>query len=436
LFIEDKWGFETHPVIRFSFSSIGYREMPLDAAIELRMKSIANSYQLSLEMRTGSLMFEELIQKLHKKFGKGVVVLIDEYDKPLIDYLDKDHLHKAIENRAILKTFYSILKDADPHLKLVLITGISKFSQVSIFSDLNNLYDITLDARYNALCGISQTELERDFPQELKAYNKERIKEWYNGYRWDVNSESVYNPFSVLNFFGRNGDFANYWYATGTPTFLVKMCQEKGLYELQNVELSHLDLSAFDIERLQILPILFQTGYLTLKSKSAFLDLFQLDYPNLEVRSAYTKGLLEMYSHSHEPMSSSTMGALLRALKAGDAEDLKDAINQAFAHIPYDLWQRENEHFYHAILHLLFSLLGVYIQSEVHTKKGRADAVVVIEEGVFIFEFKLDKSAAEAIAQIHTRGYAESHRTGNKPVHLIGINFSSKTKAVEGLIWE
>lgn len=155
--------------------------MPLDAAIELRMQTIASSYQLTLERRTASLLFEELIQKLAKKFGKGVVVLIDAYDKPLIDYLDKDHLHKAIENRAILKTFYSILKDADPHLKFVIITGISKFRQVSIYSDLNNLCDITLGAQYNALCCISQSELERDFPQELAVYDKARIREWYNG---------------------------------------------------------------------------------------------------------------------------------------------------------------------------------------------------------------------------------------------------------------
>ena len=436
LYIADKWDFEPYPVIRISFANIGYREIPLNQAIALQLQAIAQSYGHTLESTAISLMFYELIKKLAKQFGKGVVVLIDEYDKPLIDYLDKEHLHKALENRAVLKTFYSILKDADPHLKLVFITGITKFSQVSIFSDLNNLFDISLDLTYNDLCGISQSELERDFPQELALYNKQQMKEWYNGYRWDVRGETVYNPFSVLNFFSRRGDFENYWYATGTPTFLVKMCLDQSLFDLEGIEISRISMNSFTLENMQILPILFQAGYLTISEFDPVFGIYKLDYPNKEVKSAYTEGLLEVYSHSQEPLTGKALGMLSRALKAKDPVALQEAINQAFAHIPYDLWQRENEHFYHAILHLLFSLMGVYIQSEVHTKRGRADAVVVLDEGVFIFEFKLDRTAEEALAQIKTRGYAESHRTGNKPVYLIGLNFSSKTKAVEAVLWE
>jgi len=377
-----------------------------------------------------------LILQLSSKYNKKVIVLIDEYDKPLIDYLDPDNLHKAIDNRAILKSFYSILKDADPHLKLVFITGISKFSQVSIFSDLNNLYDITLREDYNEICGISQRELEASFPQELSVYDKEKIRHWYNGYRWHLRGEKVYNPFSLLNFFSGDGDFQNFWYTTGTPTFLVKMCLEQQLYELKRVEVSQIALNSFTVENLQLFPILFQTGYLTITGYDDLLGIYQLDYPNKEVKSSYVEGLLEMYSYSREPMSRMVMGSLMRALKSASLEDLQEAINNTFAHIPYDLWRKDGEHFYHAIIHLLFSLLGVYIQSEVHTKKGRADAVIQIEEGIFIFEFKLNQTAEAAIAQIKNRGYADYFKQRDKPVHLIGINFSSTEKAVAKLIWE
>ena len=220
LYIYDKWEFEEYPLIRISFSEIGYRTNDLNSAINDRLLEIANEYEVTLITTGVDKNFRELIHTLHQKYQKQVVILIDEYDKPLIDYLDKENLHKAIENRSILKSFYSILKDADPYLKMVFITGVSKFSQVSIFSDLNNLYDLSLKAEYNEICGISQKELEQNFVEELKIYDKEKIKIWYNGYRWDIDSETVYNPYSLLNFFS-DGKYINYWYATGTPTFLM-----------------------------------------------------------------------------------------------------------------------------------------------------------------------------------------------------------------------
>jgi len=435
LYIADKWKFEEYPVIKISFSNIGYREIALEKAIAKRLKAIASQYELSLQSSSASLQFQELIQLLQEKFQQKVVVLIDEYDKPLIDYLDKENLHKAQENRAVLKSFYSILKDADPYLKLVFITGISKFSQVSIFSDLNNLYDISLKEDFNEICGISQAEIDQYFPEELKKYDRQKIRTWYNGYRWNVKGDSLYNPFSILNFFSGGGDFVNFWYSTGTPTFLVKMCREQGLYELQKVELSYIELSSFDMEHLQLLPILFQTGYLTITGYDPLLDLYQLDYPNVEVKSAYIHGLLEMYSYSEDNISSRLLSSLFQALKSCSSEALKEVLNEAFAHIPYALWQKENEHFYHAIVHLLFSLLGVYIHSEVQTKKGRADALVMYEDHIYCLEFKLDKSAQEALEQIKTRGYMEQYRASGKQMHRIGINFSSEKKAVEEILW-
>ena len=438
LYIADKWKFEEYPVIKISFSNIGYRTKGLSLAIEDALEASYKTYNLKATAKEEAIddKFKDLILALREKYHQKVVILIDEYDKPLIDYLDPENLHLAQKNRGILKSFYSILKDADPHLKLVFITGISKFSQVSIFSDLNNLYDISLDQEYNSICGINQKELEKNFAEELKVFDKEKIKNWYNGYLWDLDAESVYNPFSLLSFFSKGGKFTNFWYTTGTPTFLVEMCRNQKLYELSNVELTFIELNSFNIDNLQLLPILFQTGYLTLSGHDDVLDTYKLDYPNVEVKSAYLHGLLEMYSYSHEPISSSLLSGLYNALKTHSSEDLTEALNQAFAHIPYDLWQKENEHFYHAIVHLLFSLLGVYIHSEVHTKRGRADALVNFESNVYCLEFKLDQSAAEAIAQIRSQGYVEQYKNQEDAIHLIGINFSSEKKEVEEVIWE
>lgn len=438
LYIEAHWKFDKYPVIKISFSNIGYRTKGLSQAIEDALEEIFSSNGLTSTSKKEAIedKFKELIILLKEKHHKKVVILIDEYDKPFIDYLDQSNLHKAIENKAILKSFYSILKDADPHLKLVFITGISKFSQVSIFSDLNNLYDLSLKEDYNAICGISQAELNEYFVDELALYDQEKIKLWYNGYRWNLKGDTLYNPFSILNFFSGGGEFINFWYTTGTPTFLVEMCRNQKVYELKNTELTFIELNSFNIENLQLLPVLFQTGYLTISGHDYILDIYQLDYPNVEVKSAYLHGLLEMYSYSHEPISSTLLSQLLKSLQTQSTIDLTESLNKAFYHIPYDLWQKENEHFFHAIVHLLFSLLGVYIHSEVHTKRGRADAIVIFEDHIYCLEFKLDKTATEAIAQIKTKGYLEQYKDTKKTKHLIGINFNSEKKEVEDVIWE
>jgi hypothetical protein len=434
LYIYDQWEFDEYPVIKISFANIGYREIPLEEAILKYLKSIAVSYKIEIDLDSASIAFKDLIHQLYQKFDKKVVVLIDEYDKPLIDYLDKENLHKAIGNRAMLKSFYSILKDADPYLKLVFITGVSKFSQVSIFSDLNNLNDITTQEVYNEVCGISQQELESCFSEELETFDKVKVKEWYNGYRWNLKGNTVYNPFSILNFFN-NGEYINFWYSTGTPTFLMKMCREQQLYELSNVTLSQTAMNAFDVDNLKIFPVLFQTGYLTIKSYNDLLGVYHLDYPNSEVKSSFVEGLLEVYSGSQEPISSEILHQLYLALTECDKTQLEKGINLAFSHIPYDLWINNKERYYHTILHLLFTLLGVRITSEVHTKDGRADMVIQLNNHVYCMEFKLDKSADEAIHQINERGYLDKYTGTDKTLHKIGINFSSADKKVENIIW-
>ena len=435
LYIYDKWAFEEYPIIRISFSEIGYREMGLEEAIDITLESIALKYGLTLSGNAISQKFKELIHSLQAKYQKQVVILIDEYDKPIIDYLDKENIHKARENRGVMKTFYSILKDADPYLKLVFITGVSKFSQVSIFSDLNNLTDLTLRRDYNEICGISESEIMEYFSRELEIYDKEKIRLWYNGYRWHIDGAKMYNPFSLLNFF-IDGDYRNYWFATGTPTFIIDLSKENKFYNLQNIKANSLLLSSFDIDNLEAIPVLFQTGYLTIQSYEALFDLYNLDYPNHEVKSAFLQYLAKSYMSTSIQEAQTMPQDMIEALKNHDPDKLEAAINRSFSHIPYPLWQKENEHFYHAIIHLLFSLLGVYIHSEVHTKDGRADAIILYEDHVYCLEFKLDKTATEAVNQVKEKSYLEAYRNKASHFYIIGINFDSKARKVDGLIWE
>ena len=431
LYIHDKWEFEEYPIIRMSFSNIGYREMGLEKAINEDLNRIYKTYGIPLNDKVISQKFETLIHSLYEQYNKGVVILIDEYDKPLIDYLDKESLPQAKINRDVLKTFYSVLKDAEPQLKFLLITGVSKFSKVSIFSDLNNLTDIALDPDFNEICGISQQELEDNFSEELKLYDKEKIKDWYNGYKWDINGHTVYNPFSILTFFKNKGKYENYWYSTGTPTFLMKLCRENQMYDFESVKLNKSDLGNFDIENLKIEPIMFQTGYLTLVREDPIFEEYTLTFPNKEVKSSFLRNLMEAYIDSQQLYSSPTLNGLRAFFQTKDAEILKETINRAFSHIPYGLWQKENEQYYHALVHLMFSLLGVYIFSEVQTQRGRTDSIVMFEKEVFIFEFKLDKSAEEAFFQIENKGYADKFKDSGFPIYKVGVNFSSEKKAVE-----
>ena len=434
LYIEDKWNWEqTNPIIRISFSNIGHKEKGLYRAIDEQLDKIAESYDIVFRENVISGKFRELIEKLSATRGK-VVVLIDEYDKPIIDYLG-DQTEKAIENRDIMKAFYSILKDADPYLKLVFITGVSKFSRVSIFSDLNNLQDITTNEFFSGCCGITQDELEIYFEKELQVSDKQRIKEWYNGYSWDL-EVSVYNPFSLLNFFIQGYKFRNFWFETGTPTFLIKLAKQFHLYDFENKETTLTHLSSYDIERLELIPLMFQTGYLTFKSYDEDGDVYTLKFPNKEVKKSYLAILLDAVLEYPTEQGIVLVNEMRKALLIGDINKLESILNTIFKSLPYELWQRENEHFYHAIIHLTFTLLGVYVQSEVQTSDGRMDALIQMKDYIYCIEFKLDESADKAIQQIKDKGYLQPFAHEGKKRIAIGINFSKEKKKVEELKWE
>ena len=438
LYIENKWDWtQTNPVIKISFSNIGHKDLGLYEAISRCLDETAKKYGIELQSDFNAGKFRELIIQLSIQYGQ-VVVLIDEYDKPIIDYLGTNEagMATALENRDILKSFYSILKDADPYLKLVFITGVSKFSKVSIFSDLNNLKELSLSPDFAGICGITQSELEHNFRQELEDYDAQKIKKWYNGYNWR-GKESVYNPFSLLNYFtDGGGSYINYWFVSGTPTFLVNLNKKYQKYDFEAIKISATHLNAYDIEHLQIIPLMFQTGYLTIKKYIEEDGIYELGYPNEEVRQSYLGMLADGYTHSQDEPVVVLATEMRDALKIANFDKVERIFNTVFKSIPYEIWQKENEHYYHAIIHLTFRLLGIYVEIQVQTSDGRIDAIVQLKDYVYAFEFKLGGSAKTALRQIKERGYLVPYQNQGKKCIGIGLNFSKKLKKVQQLLWE
>jgi hypothetical protein len=440
LWIESQWDWEANQrsVVWLKFSSQGIRTLGLEAGLLEMLSQEASRLNLELQASTYDLRFKELLQKAAQ--GGKVVLLIDEYDKPIIDYLDDTE--RAESHKEILKSFYSVLKDSDPYLELVFITGVSAFSKVSIFSDLNNLYNLSLSPVAKNLNGITQEEIEANFQQPLQSIAEEQglsytalleeIRKWYNGYSW-AKGEHVYNPFSLLNFL-QTREFHNFWFETGTPTFLLKAARQQRYYNFSGQQASRLTLTEFDLRELQPIPVLFQTGYLTIQSGPDRTGLYTLDYPNIEVQSAFEERLLNLYAEDNRREAGIRVSRLLDALEAKDMEAVIEIINATFSSIPYEHWQKENEHFFHALVHLTFSLLGAYIQSEVHTSRGRLDATVQTKDYIYILEFKLDQDAETALAQIIDNDYFAPYQDSSKQKWAVGVAFSTESKKVNDWI--
>lgn len=431
---------KTNPVIHLSFASMGYRTMGLEAAIAAELQALAQQWGLTLIPGEIDRQFRELLRQLATRDGK-VVLLIDEYDKPLIDYLDDIPLAKT--NQQVMKTFYSVIKDSDPHLEFLLITGVSKFSRVSIFSDLNNLFDLTLDRSTVTLLGYTQAELEHYFtpymPETEQYLDLDRselltkIREWYNGYTWDLRS-SVYNPYSILSFFQAQ-DFRNFWFESGTPTFLPKLMRRDKVYRLDKFKVDELMLGNYDLEKLQLIPVMFQTGYLTLQSKDKH-GMYWLDYPNREVRRSMLIFLMSEWAHVEPAYTTPMVVQLSDAFDDNDVPAVIEAIKTMFKKIPYQIFLQDREAYYHSLIYLSFFYLGQYAEAEVNENNGRVDCVVRTPTHIYILEFKLDKTAQVAMAQIKSRDYAGAYRNDPRPKVLIGINFSSELKSVDDWVME
>ncbi len=443
LWIEDKWDWnKQHPVLHFSFSLMDYQGLGLEMALLELIHEQADNYAIKLKKKTLKGCFQELLKKLSKK--GNVVLLIDEYDKPIIDYLG-DENNRIIKHQSILKSFYSIIKDNDAYLEFLFITGISKFSKVGVFSDLNNLEDLTFDPNFSSGMGYTQEEIEHYFAPYLSDIQARKnlekpalftkMKDWYNGYSWDGET-FVYNPFSILNFIKKRGKFMNYWFETGTPSFLIKILKNNFFYDFDGIQSGMTAFSTYDIEHLEELPLLFQTGYLTIKAMDEERDLYTLAYPNKEVRLSMLQHLVGAFSHRGSAKSRSLANQLELAFQNENIPLVISLINTSFASIPYPIFIKDKEAYYHSVVFLIFYYLGQYIESEVNTSIGRIDAVLETAASIYVIEFKLDKTAEEAIEQIKTKNYATKYQHKNKIIKLLGVNFSSETKAVENWLLE
>lgn len=426
--IELHWNWaEVHPVIRLSLDALSHKEIGLRAGLLRALHQNADRFEIELQGDEPGTAFQELIQKTAAKYRK-VVVLIDEYDRPIIDYLGPEELPQAIENRNILKSFFSILKSEDKNIRFLFLTGISKFSKVSIFSDLNHLYDLSPDSHYNNLCGYTQAEIEHYFAPilaEMPSDTLNKMREWYNGYSWNAR-EFVYNPFSVLSFF-KSRDYQNFWFSTGTPTFLIKRLSSTFQYALDDLEVDVNVLEAYELDKLEPIPLLFQTGYLTIKAKTEF-DTVILKYPNREVEQSMLRLLLAEYSHHTSVLPQ--LAQLSKYLHENKLDKVMELIHGLFKSIPNQLFIANREAYFHSIIFLAFSLLGIYIKAEVNSSAGRLDALVQTPERIFIFEFKLHDSPENALQQIKVRDYAAAFRYLNKDIIGIGVQFSEKDKGV------
>ena len=440
LWIENQWDWnKVHPVVHIQFNSIGYTSNGLVYALNSVVDDAAKMHGIHLEKTGLDQRFMELMQQLSEKKGK-VVLLVDEYDKPLIDYLEKEDLPIAFEHQKILKNFYSIIKSADPYIELLVITGVSKFSKVSIFSDLNNLHDITLHRDFGDLVGYTQAELEYYFEAWIekvlpyfegfdKAALLNDIKAWYNGYSWN-GKDYVYNPFSILHFFS-GGSFEDYWFKTGTPSFLIKKMTEAGYYKVSEMTVSAQLFESYSLDNLELRSLLFQTGCLTVKKIDRLRGLYTLDYPNREVEQALNGHLIGALLHKSADISASPVVQLENAFVQNEPEQVAIIINAMLKGVPSLLLANQDEHFYHALVHLHFRYLGFFIESEVHTSDGRMDAVVHTPERIFILEFKINESAAAALEQIKTKAYAARFKTSGKELIGMGLNFNTEKRCVD-----
>ena len=424
-----------YPVIHLDLA-----ELPASSAQELDLmlqRALVNCAQENgvgpLSEGNAPMRFSELIRTMAAK--DKVVILIDEYDKPLIDNLDNPKLKDI---RSVLEGFYSVVKATEPFQRFVLLTGVSKFSQVSVFSKLNNLYDISMDEHFATMLGYTQEELEANFADRIeqatrqhgltKAELLDRLREWYNGYRFCEDTPTVYNPVSVAKFFESGGKFKNYWFATGTPSFLLKLIKRQQFDFEQELgkTLDELAFAAYDVEHIEALPLLFQTGYLTIKSSSLSRGVthYRLGFPNREVEAAFNAYLLEEYGAAKKERSGVIASDLADFLEAGDLEGAMELLRSFLADIPYDI-QIKAERYYQTIFYTFFRLVGIFVEAEARTSSGRIDAVVKAGTHIYIFEFKLDGSADAALDQIRDKEYWLKHRAEGKDITLVGASFGA-----------
>ena len=437
LAIYDKpYDWKQHPIIHLDMNGrdFGTLEKMEERFRQMLMEQAAVN-GVTLKAGASDTMFHELIKTLHDK-GGDVVLLLDEYDKPILNNISKENRSEFLD---ALKVFYSVIKEKSGMLRLAFITGVSKFCHVSLFSDLNNLTDITMNAKYATMLGYTQSEFEFYFADRIEQTAKllnmpkeqllPEIKAWYDGYRFEETAESVYNPVSLASFFGNGGKFNNYWFSTGTPSFLLELVK-KTRFDFDNAltkPVSAMAFNAFEIDKIDPLTLLLQTGYLTIKSmvKKYNMPWYWLDFPNRELSFSFNTSLVNAYTRKSDNSVVNFCEQLADAMDSGDVKQLRKTMEVFFAGIPYDL-HHKNESNFQNIFFALFRLLGYYIKAESRTNDGRIDAVAETVKFVFLFEFKLDKDDT-ALSQIKDKKYFKQDELSQKKIFLNGVAFDTET---------
>ena len=440
----EEW--KKYPVLKLDLNAQKYlREEDLTTILNDHIRIWEENYNVKTGCTDAVSAFAYIIQSLYKKFNQKVVILIDEYDKPLIATLENQELQE--QYRATLKAFYSVIKSSNDYIHLSFLTGVTKFSKVSIFSDLNNLFDISFDEEYSSLCGITEEELKNNFSNEVEIlankYEKpqkemlEVLRAKYDGYRFSEKEERIYNPFSLCIAFERK-KLGDYWFESGTPTFMIHLFEQK-VFELPdlegNIKLSTEAIDSYRFSYSNLAPLLFQSGYLTIKDYDDELDMYVLGYPNDEVKYAFINCLMEVYTSVRRDSSGRFMiSEFLNSMKSGDIDRVLNLTKALMASIPYDslpedkLFLREQN--YQTAIYLIFLLMGQYVRTEVHSSVGRSDVEVETQDAIYIFEFKVGGKPQDAIAQIKDTGYADKHKASNKNVFLIGASISRNKRTL------
>jgi hypothetical protein len=441
LALESKpYEWKEYPIIHLDVGSKDVQSADeLKTYLANRINKVANEHGITLSLEAYDERFQELIETLGEQ--DKVVILIDEYDKPILDNITEESIEDI---RKTMQSFYSVIKSTEPYQRFVFLTGVSKFSKVSVFSKLNNLTDLTMDARYATMLGYTQEELEKYFEEHIdhvaRAKNAERgellekLKEWYNGYKFEETAQSIYNPVSIGKFFEAGGEFRNFWFETGTPSFLLRLAKEQqfDFEEKLSTPVGELAFSSYEIGKLKPLALLVQTGYLTICDtvKEDQIVFYRLGFPNREVEAVFEAYLLDEYADVEKENVEYYAARIAKMLREGNIDGVMGGMQQFFVNIPYDI-QIANEKYYQTIFYIIFRLIGLFIEAEARTSTGRIDAVAQTDKYVYIFEFKLDGEPDEALNQIHEKEYHHGYLNSGKGVILVGANFSTEKRNIE-----
>ena len=442
--LEKDW--TVYPIFHMDLNTEKYdtRES-LDSILNFTLEKWEQQYGTAPSETTFALRFRGLIERAYKQTGQRVVILIDEYDKPMLQAIGNEELQKEFRNT--MKAFYSVLKTMDGCIQFAFLTGVTKFGKVSVFSDLNNLDDISMRNQYIDICGVSEKELHDDLEIELHeladikgvSYHEicDKLREYYDGYHFTHNSIGIYNPFSLLNTF-KYKEFGSYWFETGTPTYLVELLK-KHHYDLRRMaheETSISVLNSIDSASDNPIPVIYQSGYLTIKGYDEEFGIYSLGFPNREVEEGFIKFLLPFYANTNAVESEFEIQKFVREIRIGDYDSFFRRLRSFFADTPYELI-RDLELHYQNVLFIVFKLVGFYVKAEYHTSEGCIDLVLQTDKFVYVIEFKLDGTAEDALRQINEKHYALPFEAGgNRRLFKIGVNFNAKMRNIEKWIVE